>query len=142
MSTLTVHKTTTRPSIDAIELRDRRPLPSDDIQTATPSLADDVRSYATADEDEYLDGGFGWVIVGCEHIDLVRNSYPDIEINLSSLGTFTIAFHCLGLLYAWGVIQAELNNRGLASPQLLSVIGGLDAFFTAAICLPVSETDF
>lgn len=52
-------------------------------------------------------------------------------------GTFLIAFHFLGLLYAWGVIQANLNKKGLGGSQLLSLIGGLNAFFTAAFCLPV-----
>jgi hypothetical protein len=52
-------------------------------------------------------------------------------------GTFLIAFHFLGLLYAWGVIQADLSKRGLGGSQLLSLIGGLNAFFTAAFCLPV-----
>ncbi|KAI5454814.1 hypothetical protein NCC49_003696 [Naganishia albida] len=64
---------------------------------------------------EYLDGGFGWAIVA---------------------STFLIAFHFLGYLYAWGVIQAHLLSRGLATSQLLSVIGGLQAFFNAAGCMP------
>lgn len=49
-----------------------------------------------------------------------------------------IAFHFLGFLYGWGVIQAHLLGKGLASSQLLSVIGGLQAFFNAAGCMPVS----
>jgi hypothetical protein len=57
-------------------------------------------------------------------------------------GTFLIAFHFLGLLYAWGVIQANLNKKGLGGSQLLSLIGGLNAFFTAAFCLPVRGCAF
>jgi hypothetical protein len=43
------------------------------------------------------------------------------------------------MLYAWGVIQADLGQKGIGGSQSLSLIGGLDAFFTAAICLPVSR---
>jgi len=45
------------------------------------------------------------------------------------------------MLYAWGVIQADLGQKGIGGSQSLSLIGGLDAFFTAAICLPVSGVD-
>jgi hypothetical protein len=52
-------------------------------------------------------------------------------------GTFVITFHFLGFLYSWGVIQADLLGKGLASSQLLSVVGGLQAFWNAAGCIPV-----
>ncbi|KAJ9104748.1 hypothetical protein QFC19_003889 [Naganishia cerealis] len=73
---------------------------------------------STADGEpslEYLDGGFGWAIVA---------------------STFVITFHFLGYLYSWGVIQADLLGKGLASSQLLSVVGGLQAFWNAAGCIP------
>ncbi|KAJ9108703.1 hypothetical protein QFC21_000023 [Naganishia friedmannii] len=74
----------------------------------------------TIDEEpsvEYLDGGFGWAIVA---------------------STFVITFHFLGFLYSWGVIQADLLGKGLASSQLLSVVGGLQAFWNAAGCIPAA----
>ncbi|KAJ9125077.1 hypothetical protein QFC22_000030 [Naganishia vaughanmartiniae] len=74
----------------------------------------------TNDEEpsvEYLDGGFGWAIVA---------------------STFVITFHFLGFLYSWGVIQADLLGKGLASSQLLSVVGGLQAFWNAAGCIPAA----
>ncbi|KAJ9127745.1 hypothetical protein QFC24_000028 [Naganishia onofrii] len=74
----------------------------------------------TVDEEpsiEYLDGGFGWAIVA---------------------STFVITFHFLGFLYSWGVIQADLLGKGLASSQLLSVVGGLQAFWNAAGCIPAA----
>jgi hypothetical protein len=84
---------------------------------------------------EYLDGGFGWVIVASMYS---KGSHLYIRSHASFTGTFVIAFHFLGFLYGWGVIQAHLLGKGLASSQLLSVIGGLQAFFNAAGCMPVS----
>jgi hypothetical protein len=54
-------------------------------------------------------------------------------------GTFTIAFHFLGYIFSWGVIQAALLEQNLASTRLLSVIGGLATFWNAAGCFPVSS---
>ncbi|GHJ89148.1 hypothetical protein NliqN6_5550 [Naganishia liquefaciens] len=87
--------------------------PTDEQEPSTLSFVPfDVED---AEPPEYLDGGFGWVIVA---------------------STFVIAFHFLGYLYGWGVIQAHLLGKGLATSQLLSVIGGLQAFFNAAGCMP------
>jgi hypothetical protein len=49
-----------------------------------------------------------------------------------------LAFQGFGILYAWGVIQAHLAEKNLASPILLSVIGATSAFWVAFSCLPVS----
>lgn len=59
---------------------------------------------------------------------------------LTRTGTSTLTFFFLGYLYSWGVIQAALVDSKLASTQLLSVVGGLQVFFNAATCVPVSSS--
>jgi len=44
-----------------------------------------------------------------------------------------------GTLYSWGIFQAELAQRQLASSLLLSTVGGLQAFCQAIGCMPVSK---
>jgi hypothetical protein len=44
-----------------------------------------------------------------------------------------------GTLYSWGIFQAELARRQLASSLLLSTVGGLQAFCQAIGCMPVSH---
>jgi hypothetical protein len=52
-------------------------------------------------------------------------------------GAFTLLFLQLGILYAWGVFQAELANQKLGNSVVLSTIGGVSGFCTALGCLPV-----
>ncbi|KAH8085933.1 major facilitator superfamily domain-containing protein [Filobasidium floriforme] len=78
---------------------------------------DDPHPESSAPTGPHLDGGFGWVIIFC---------------------AFVLAFQGLGILYAWGVVQAHLAEKKLASPILLSVIGATSAFWVAFSCLPIS----
>ncbi|KAF7310248.1 Monocarboxylate permease Mch4 [Mycena indigotica] len=48
------------------------------------------------------DGGYGWVVV---------------------LGCAIITWWYLGISYSWGIVQAALVSRGLASPSTLSFVG-------------------
>jgi hypothetical protein len=45
-----------------------------------------------------------------------------------------------GTLYSWGIFQADLARRQVASSLLLSTVGGLQAFCQAVGCMPVSPT--
>jgi len=51
-----------------------------------------------------------------------------------------LLFQYLGVLYSWGVIQAELSRTRLASSLQLSLIGATAAFCLAFGCLPVCDT--
>jgi len=53
-----------------------------------------------------------------------------------------LLFQYLGVLYAWGVIQAELSRVGLANSLQLSLIGATAAFCLAFGCLPVNKLFF
>jgi hypothetical protein len=44
-----------------------------------------------------------------------------------------------GTLYSWGIFQADLARRQVASSLLLSTVGGLQAFCQAVGCMPVSH---
>lgn len=132
----------TIPNILGIQVRPTTPPDVEMKLDKLPGLGDAGAGVAAEEVDdrpqEYLDGGFGWAIVASTShspFSLGRSSHP-------AQGTFVIAFHFLGYLYAWGVIQAHLLSRGLATSQLLSVIGGLQAFFNAAGCIPVSRRLF
>lgn len=52
-------------------------------------------------------------------------------------GTFVLIFHSVGQLYAWGVIQTELQKQGVGSPVALSWVGGIYAGLQAAFMAPV-----
>lgn len=78
--------------------------------------------------DGYVDGGYGWVVTAG-----VSNMHILTEIT----GAFTLLFLQLGILYAWGVFQAELANQRLGNSVVLSTIGGVSGFCTALGCLPV-----
>jgi hypothetical protein len=93
-----------------------------------------------------IDGGFGWVIVACQYLPLFFDSTTTLthgpplrasRFRSTPKGTFTIAFHFLGFIFSWGVIQAALVDQELESTRLLSVIGGLATFWNAAGCFPV-----
>ncbi|GHJ86260.1 hypothetical protein NliqN6_2662 [Naganishia liquefaciens] len=66
---------------------------------------------------DYPEGGFGWVVVFC---------------------AFILCFQFLGVFYAWGVVQDALYKQGLAKSRILSVIGGLSAFWIGPGCLLAS----
>ena len=53
-------------------------------------------------------------------------------------GGFSMMFCIMGILYAWGVIQAELVRQQIASTVAISAIGALSAWSVAIGCLPVS----
>jgi len=78
--------------------------------------------------DGYVDGGYGWVVTA-------GVSYMHILTEIT--GAFTLLFLQLGILYAWGVFQAELANQRLGNSVVLSTIGGVSGFCTALGCLPV-----
>lgn len=43
-----------------------------------------------------------------------------------------ITFMFLGLIYSWGIVQAALVQDKVNSTKMLSIIGGLQSFFSAA----------
>lgn len=100
------------------------------------SVVEEEPTGADAIDRGAIDGGFGWVIVACESKAVAKTSRDELTLNHPA-GTFTIAFHFLGFLFSWGVIQSALLEQGLASTRLLSVIGGLATFWNAAGCFPV-----
>lgn len=112
----------------------------------TPSIRESIARIeeeptgADAIDRGTVDGGFGWVIVACRSMrsfaTFVFNSWLK---TFRLAGTFTIAFHFLGFLFSWGVIQSALLEQGLASTRLLSIIGGVATFWNAAGCFPVSS---
>ncbi|TLS21240.1 uncharacterized protein PpBr36_10569, partial [Pyricularia pennisetigena] len=55
-------------------------------------------------DSQVPDGGYGWVVAGC---------------------CFVLSFWIVGISYSWGVMQAVLIARGLASPSTLSFAGSL-----------------
>jgi len=57
-------------------------------------------------------------------------------------GSFTLMFLYAGTLYSWGIFQADLARRQVASSLLLSTVGGLQAFCQAVGCMPVSHKLF
>lgn len=57
------------------------------------------------------DGGYGWFVVG---------------------GCFVLTWWCVGTVYCWGVLQANLVETGLSTPSTLSFIQGL-----ASACISV-----
>ncbi|GFZ49201.1 hypothetical protein JCM24511_06951 [Saitozyma sp. JCM 24511] len=82
---------------------------SSSAQSSQVALASDVTTY--------VDGGYGWVITGSACV---------------------LCFQYLGILYAWGVIQAELAQNQLGSSLSLSTIGATAAFCLGFGCLPGS----
>lgn len=54
-----------------------------------------------------------------------------------SPGSFTLTFLFAGTLYSWGIFQADLAQRQVASALTLSAVGALQTFFQAIGCMPV-----
>jgi MFS family permease len=88
----------------------------------TPAAKSTASSLHTSDHDElpladtdtgYAEGGFGWVVTAC---------------------TFIICFHSLGFIYAWGVIQAQIEHDKILSATTAAWLGGVLAFVNAAVC--------
>jgi len=86
---------------------------------------------------ELKEGGYGWVVTGCK----APYTPNGAVITTNAKGSFTLMFLYAGTLYSWGIFQAELAQRQLASSLLLSTVGGLQAFCQAIGCMPVSRSD-
>lgn len=82
----------------------------------------------------FEEGGYGWVVTGCEQSRQNQRSTKLIP------GAFILMFLYAGTLYSWGIFQADLARRQVASALLLSTIGGLQAFCQAVGCMPVSRS--
>jgi hypothetical protein len=60
------------------------------------------------------DGGYGWIVI---------------------LGCGVITWWFVGTTYSWGIIQADLVQRGLSTPATLSFIGSLTVTCIAALAV-------
>lgn len=75
---------------------------------------DEVLQASRVADSEVPEGGYGWVIVLSGAVQL---------------------WWSLGTTYAWGVMQAALVDKGLASPATLSFIGSLQAAFISVLAI-------
>ena len=98
-------------------------------------VAQHPSSVARNNHVELKEGGYGWVVTGCK----APHTPIGEEITTNAKGSFTLMFLYAGTLYSWGIFQAELAQRQLASSLLLSTVGGLQAFCQAIGCMPVSK---
>lgn len=87
--------------------RRRVPQASDDDETA-------ILEASRAADSEAPDGGYGWAVVAGGAILLWWGS---------------------GTTYAWGVMQRQLVQEGLAGPAVLSFIGSLQAAMIATLAI-------
>ncbi|KAH8836517.1 hypothetical protein MCOR27_007870 [Pyricularia oryzae] len=65
-------------------------------------------------DSQVPEGGYGWVVAGC---------------------CFVLSFWIVGITYSWGVMQAVLTERGLASPSTLSFAGSLAPSLISAMAV-------
>lgn len=66
---------------------------------------------------------------------IILNKMSEVAL---TIGSFTLMFLYAGTLYSWGIFQADLARRQVASSLLLSTVGALQAFCQAVACMPVS----
>jgi len=111
--------------------------PSSDTENENEN-AQHPSSVARNTHVELKEGGYGWVVTGCKALHTPIGE----EITTNAKGSFTLMFLYAGTLYSWGIFQAELAQRQLASSLLLSTVGGLQAFCQAIGCMPVSKPFF
>lgn len=83
-----------------------------------PADPDNIVEASRLNDASVPDGGYGWVIVA-----------------VSSLLTFWF----VGTSYSWGVIQAALLERQVASASTLAFVGSLAIACNAAFALPNSR---
>ncbi|KAI6380133.1 hypothetical protein MCOR25_001784 [Pyricularia grisea] len=76
-----------------------------------PAPLDPILEASRQADSQVPEGGYGWVVTGC---------------------CFVLAFWIVGISYSWGVMQAVLIARGLASPSTLSFAGSLAPTLIAA----------
>lgn len=112
----------------------------DELRSASEELPEEKEKPKWRRED--VDGNYGWVIVASEH---QRPLLAQLPVTICAhvhfpLGSFLIVFNYLGLLYSWGVIQAELVEQEVNSTKMLSIVGGLQTFFSAAGSPLVSDS--
>jgi hypothetical protein len=87
---------------------------------------------------ELKEGGYGWVVTACKQHHTYQIMMMSMRPQLTLPGSFTLMFLYAGTLYSWGIFQADLARRGVASSFLLSTVGALQAFCQAIGCMPVS----
>jgi hypothetical protein len=91
------------------------PNPQQDISKRKGGRStDEILQASRIADSEVPDGGYGWVIVLSGAVQL---------------------WWSLGTTYAWGVMQAALVEKDLASPATLSFIGSLQAALISALAI-------
>ncbi|TLD14588.1 hypothetical protein PspLS_11007 [Pyricularia sp. CBS 133598] len=82
--------------------------------STAPAPLDPILEASRQADSQVPEGGYGWVVAGC---------------------CFVLSFWIVGITYSWGVMQAVLTARGLASPSTLSFAGSLAPSLISAMAV-------